>query len=86
MLGAMNGDRIVGVVQRLAPYPVKSLRGGWCTSVIVEPAGLAHDRSYAVYGDDGRIPSGNTTRRFRRMDNLLTMRSWVDAGSFLLEL
>ncbi|MHB1446361.1 MAG: MOSC domain-containing protein [Acidimicrobiales bacterium] len=86
MLGAMSGDRVVGVVQRLARYPVKSLRGEWCTSVMVEPAGLAHDRSYAVYGDDGRIASGKTTRRFRRMDNLLTMRSWMDAGSLWVEL
>ncbi|WP_405420476.1 hypothetical protein [Streptomyces erythrochromogenes] len=37
--------------------------------------GLVGDRLYAVRDGDGRFGSGKNTRRFRRMDGLLHLRS-----------
>lgn len=44
---------------------------------MTEP-GVRFDRLYAVYGQDGKIASGKTTRRFRRMPNLLELRAWTE--------
>jgi uncharacterized protein YcbX len=66
---------IVGVVERLWRYPVKSTAGERLTQVALEDRGLAGDRLYAVRDADGRLGSGKTTRRFRRMDGLLRLGS-----------
>lgn len=71
----------VGVVQALARYPVKSLRGEWCDALGLEAKGIAGDRTYAVYGADGKIGSGKTTRRFRRMNGLLQLEACTDQGA-----
>lgn len=65
------GGRVVGRVAEVWRYPVKSmggesLPGAWC-----EGRGMAGDRAWAVIGTDGKIGSGKTTRRFRRMPGLL---------------
>jgi uncharacterized protein len=36
------------------------------------------DRVWAVYADDGRIGSGKSTRRFRRIDGLLSLWAFMD--------
>src|SRR5829696_2512561 len=43
--------------------------------VAVTPRGLYGDRVWAVYTTDGGIGSGKTSRRFRRIDGLLELRS-----------
>ncbi|MFD8593856.1 MOSC domain-containing protein [Kitasatospora sp. NPDC059646] len=66
-------SRIVGVVERLWRYPVKSTGGELLESVEVEERGLVGDRLYAVRDGSGRFGSGKNTRRFRRMDGLLRL-------------
>ncbi|WP_329564939.1 MOSC domain-containing protein [Kitasatospora sp. NBC_01266] len=66
---------IVGVVERLWRYPVKSTAGERLTQVPVDDRGLAGDRLYAVRDGEGKLGSGKNTRRFRRMDGLLRLGS-----------
>ncbi|MFD7592227.1 MOSC domain-containing protein [Kitasatospora sp. NPDC059812] len=64
---------IIGVIERLWRYPVKSTGGERLDSVEVDERGLAGDRLYAVRDADGKLGSGKNTRRFRRMDGLLRL-------------
>ncbi|PYC69907.1 MOSC domain-containing protein [Streptomyces tateyamensis] len=66
---------IIGVVERLWRYPVKSTAGERLAAVAVDDRGLAGDRLYAVRDSEGRLGSGKTSRRFRRMDGLLRLGS-----------
>jgi uncharacterized protein YcbX len=66
---------IIGVVERLWRYPVKSTGGELLTEAAVDERGLAGDRLYAVRDGDGKFGSGKSTRRFRRMDGLLRLSS-----------
>src|SRR3954463_13518984 len=50
-------------------------------AVGVSRRGLAGDRQWAVYTDDGGIGSGKSTRRFRQVDGLLAHRSGLGDGS-----
>jgi uncharacterized protein YcbX len=65
-------------VGALLRYPVKSMAGEDVTEVDVQHRGLAGDRAWAVYTDDGGIGSGKSTRRFRRVDGLLDWRARLD--------
>ncbi|SEG99998.1 hypothetical protein SAMN05444920_114274 [Nonomuraea solani] len=76
----MSSREDVGQVVELARYPVKSLGGERLTSARITAAGVAGDRSWAVYTEDGGIGSGKTTRRFRRIDGLLALRAHLDDG------
>ena len=71
----------VGRVDALARYPVKSLAGETLETADVGPRGLAGDRTWAVYTEDGGIGSGKTTRRFRRVDGLLGLTATSDGGA-----
>ena len=78
--GASGDGVVVGRVAEVWRYPVKSVGGerltrGWC-----ERRGLEGDRRWAVVGADGKIGSGKTTRRFRRMPGLLALRACTDDG------
>ncbi|MFJ1703264.1 MOSC domain-containing protein [Kitasatospora sp. NPDC088346] len=66
---------IIGVVERLWRYPVKSTGGEPLDAVEVDERGLAGDRLYAVRDGSGKLGSGKNTRRFRRMDGLLRLGS-----------
>ena len=65
----------VGTVAALYRYPVKSTAGETLEVAEVDGRGLAHDRAWALYTDDGRLGSGKTSRRFRKVDGLLDWRS-----------
>lgn len=65
----------VGHVVALHRYPVKSLRGEHLESFQVESRGVVGDRLYAVRTPDGKLGSGKSTRRFRRLDGLLGLRA-----------
>ncbi|SEQ32162.1 MOSC domain-containing protein [Microlunatus flavus] len=67
----------VGTVQAIFRYPVKSTAGESLDVADVEARGLVLDRTWAVRTADGGIGSGKTSRRFRRLDGLLTWRSGV---------
>jgi uncharacterized protein YcbX len=75
----------VGVVARLARYPVKSMGGEELEAAEVATRGLAGDRQWAVYTEDGGIGSGKSTRRVRRVDGLLEWRAVLDGGVPLIE-
>ncbi|MCX5198513.1 MOSC N-terminal beta barrel domain-containing protein [Streptomyces sp. NBC_00249] len=66
---------IVGVIEQLWRYPVKSTGGERLRSADVDGRGLVGDRLYAVRDGDGKFGSGKNTRRFRRMDGLLHLSS-----------
>ena len=64
---------------------MKSLGGEELAEVELGPRGLAGDRGWAVYTEDGGIGSGKTTRRFRRVDGLLDLRATLDRGQPVVE-
>lgn len=68
-----------GRVAALRRYPVKSLLGERLDSAAVDVRGLVGDRLWSVRDPDGRLGSGKTTRRFRRMDGLLELSARYDA-------
>ena len=70
---------------RLTRYPVKSLCGEDLDEVEVGRRGLAADRAWAVYTEDGGIGSGKTTRRFRKVDGLLDLRATLEAVGPVVE-
>ncbi|MFF4389539.1 MOSC domain-containing protein [Streptomyces sp. NPDC001552] len=70
-----NDLDVVGVIERLWRYPIKSTGGEQLDSVDVDERGLVGDRLFAVRDAEGKFGSGKNTRRFRRMDGLLHLRS-----------
>lgn len=77
----------MGTVSELWRFPVKSLRGERVRAFDIGARGVVFDRWWSVRGGDGRFGSGKTTRRFRKMPGLLTMRSYLDdAGVAWVEL
>ncbi len=75
-----------GLVRSLHRYPVKSLGGETLERVAVDARGLAGDRAWAVQDPDGKLGSGKSTRRFRRMEGLLHLRASLDDEGPVVEL
>ena len=71
-------EEVLGRVVELWRYPVKSLGGERLEEVACRARGLEGDRCLAVAGSDGKLGSGKTTRRFRRMPGLLLLSSFTD--------
>ncbi|MET7993317.1 MOSC N-terminal beta barrel domain-containing protein [Amycolatopsis sp. NPDC005232] len=71
---------MLGVVERLWRYPIKSTGGERLDHVVVESRGFAGDRGWAVRDADGKFGSGKNTRRFRRMPGLLLLGSRCPEG------
>ena len=85
--GASVDGAAIGRVAEVWRYPVKSLGGEQLVGALCERRGVRGDRRWAVTGEDGRIGSGKTTRRFRRMPGLLSLRARTDdAGDVWVEL
>lgn len=72
----------MGRVAALWRYPVKSLGGEQIDVAACAARGVDGDRRWAVRGRDGKLGSGKTTRRFRRMPGLLmiTARTGADGA------
>lgn len=66
---------MLGRVQRLWRYPVKSLLGEPCACLDADARGVVGDRAYAIRDADGKLGSGKSTRRFRRIDGLLKLQA-----------
>ncbi len=67
-------------------YPVKGLLGERLPALELDVHGVVGDRRFAVRGADGKLGSAKTTRRFRRMPHLLSMRSrTTDEGSVVID-
>ena len=77
-MGASRSPEVVGHVARLHRYPVKSLGGESPERVELDRRGVVGDRLWAVTDPDGRLGSGKTSRRFRRMPGLLELRAAYD--------
>ncbi len=69
---------VVATVAELWRYPVKSLLGEELEEVEVVERGLVGDRLFAVTDRHGKVGSGKTTRRFRRLDGLFELRAHGD--------
>ena len=65
-------------VASLHRYPVKSLVGERLEVAGVVERGLRGDRLWAVRDEDGKLGSGKSTRRFRKMEGLLDLAASYD--------
>jgi uncharacterized protein YcbX len=65
----------LGSVRSLHRHPVKSLVGERVSGLDVDDRGVVGDRLWAVLDEDGKLGSGKSSRRFRRMDGLLQLRA-----------
>ncbi|HET8673020.1 MAG TPA: MOSC domain-containing protein [Thermoleophilaceae bacterium] len=61
----------LGSVRGLWRYPVKSLRGEALDLVELDARGVVGDRVWALRDADGKLASGKTTRRFRKVMGLM---------------
>ena len=66
---------MAATVLELWRYPVKSLLGEELEEVQVDERGFVGDRMYAVTDRAGKLGSGKSTRRFRRLDGLFELRA-----------
>ncbi len=66
---------MVATVAELWRYPVKSLLGEQLQVAEVEQRGVVGDRLYAVVDGDGKLGSGKSSRRFRRLDGLFELQA-----------
>jgi uncharacterized protein YcbX len=69
---------VLGTITAIARFPVKSLVGETLDSATVDSRGLVGDRLFAVRDADGKLGSGKSTRRFRRMPGLLDLSARYD--------
>ncbi|MGE7384780.1 MOSC domain-containing protein [Streptomyces sp. NPDC004126] len=76
----MDDGTVLGTVERIWRYPVKSTGGELLFEAEADARGLVGDRLYAVRDADGKLGSGKNTRRFRRMPGLLRLRSRYPDG------
>lgn len=65
-------------VASLRRYPVKSLVGERLEVADVVERGLRGDRLWAVVDEDGKLGSGKSSRRFRKMEGLLDLAASYD--------
>jgi uncharacterized protein YcbX len=72
--------KLAGVVKSLWRYPVKSMLGEPCQSLLVEGRGVAGDRLFAVMDEQGKLGSGKNTRRFVKIDGLFRFRAVYDGS------
>jgi MOSC domain-containing protein len=76
----------VGTVVELWRYPVKSLLGESLDDVEVELRGVRGDRLYAVTDRQGKLGSGKSSRRFRRLPGLFELRARLEDGKTIVTL
>lgn len=70
--------KTVGSVKSLWRYPVKSMRGEKCDSLLFDNRGAVGDRFYSVKDEAGKFGSGKDTRRFVKIDGLFNFSSFYD--------
>lgn len=79
--GGVTRDAALGRAGRVVSlwrYPVKSLGGERVAQLRLDRRGVLGDRWWAVVAADGKIGSGKSTRRFRRMPGLLSLQAETD--------
>lgn len=83
MTGADPRGPRVGALFR---YPVKSMLGESPAQLRLDRRGVAGDRRYAVLDPDGKLGSGKSTKRFRRMEGLLACSARYEGDTALVRL
>ncbi|WP_182525176.1 MOSC domain-containing protein [Nocardioides dongkuii] len=68
-------------VVELLRFPVKSLRGEALERAAIDGRGVVGDRQWAVRDADGKLGSGKSTKRFRKMDGLLDLAAAYDGAA-----
>ena len=63
-------DGLTNEVVEIRRYPVKTMAGESLESVEVDARGLVGDRWFSVMDEEGRLASGKSSRRFRRLDGI----------------
>lgn len=76
----------VGCLRSLHRYPVKSLVGEDLDAAPVDLRGVRGDRLWSVRDPDGKLGSGKSSRRFRKMDGLLSLAARYDGEVPVIEL
>ncbi len=71
----------VGTLDELWRYPVKSMLGERISRSDIDVRGLAGDRLWAVVDDDGKLGSGKSSKRFRRLEGLLDLSASLPDGA-----
>jgi uncharacterized protein len=77
---------MAATVVELWRYPVKSLLGEQLEEVELEKRGVVGDRLFAVTDGEGKLGSGKTSTRFRRLDGLFELHARSGAKSPLVTL
>ncbi len=67
-------------IQSLWHYPIKSLLGETQNKLDLNERGVVGDRHFAIADNQGKFGSGKNTRRFRRIDNLLSLHAVSEDG------
>ncbi|MFS8184340.1 MOSC domain-containing protein [Pseudovibrio denitrificans] len=67
-------------IQALWHYPIKSLLGETRSKLDLNERGVVGDRHFAIADAQGKFGSGKNTRRFKRIDNLLSLRAMSEGG------
>lgn len=78
--------RAMARVSELWRYPVKSLGGERLPALDLEPRGVVGDRLWALVDSDGKLASGKTTRRFRKVPGLLMHGAQLENGKPVVDL
>lgn len=81
-----HGQVDVGRLAGIRRYPVKSLTGEVLDRAEVDARGLVGDRLWSVRDPDGKLGSGKSSRRFRKMDGLLRLCAHYDGDVPVVEL
>ncbi|MDG1904950.1 MAG: MOSC domain-containing protein [Arenicella sp.] len=75
---------LIGKVETLSRYPVKSLLGEFVEAVDIEKRGVRGDRLYAISNEQGKFGSGKNTRHFRKIDGLLCLSAQFNSDTLLI--
>ena len=78
-------SKILGSVQTLWRYPVKSMLGESCNSLAINRRGVVGDRLFAIRNRQGKFGSGKNTCRFRHIDGLLALQSFYQKNLPVIE-
>ncbi|MEM7501075.1 MAG: MOSC domain-containing protein [Pseudomonadota bacterium] len=71
-----GSNSVCASVAKLFVYPVKSMQGEARTSLALDQRGCVDDRLFAVRDANGKLGSGKTTRRFRRVEGLIDCQAF----------
>jgi uncharacterized protein YcbX len=74
----------LGRVAALWRYPVKSMRGEMLPTLAIDARGVVGDRALALRDGEGKLGSGKTNKRFRRIQGLLDFVAATRDGAIVI--